>query len=161
MGRQDDEDREKLSWREIDQMRDRSSHRSGGKSYQERSLRSDWAKKQHLKQADKFFLGKKGTEAYKKAYAALHEKYGTPGFKEAAQKFIQEFGMPDDWGTLLLLMDTDEPAWVRDAIVSLKGMYEKRSPVEKKGFKGKLKILAMTTKDKNLRMEVEGILEEL
>ena len=160
MGRYDD-DREKLSWREIDQMRDRSRHVGGGKSYQERSLRSDWAKKQHLREAEKFFQGKKGTDAYKKAYAALHAKYGTPGFKEAVQKFIQEFGIPDDWGTLLLLMDADEPAWVKDAIVAMKGMYEKRSLIEQKGFKGKLRILAMTTKDKGLRQEAERILEEV
>jgi hypothetical protein len=161
MGRYDDEDREKLSWREIDQRRDRSSHVSGGKSYQERSLKSDWAKKQHLREAEKFFQGKKGTEAYKKAYTALHEKYGTPGFKEAAQKFIQEFGMPDDWGTLLLIMDINEPALVKDAIVAMKGMVEKRSPIEQKGFKGKLKILAMTAKDKSVRQEVEKILGEM
>ena len=161
MGRYDDEDREKLSWREIDQRRDRSSHVSGGKSYKERSLKSDWAKKQHLREAEKFFQGKKGTEAYKKAYTALHEKYGTPRFKEAAQKFIQEFGMPDEWGTLLLIMDINEPASVKDAIVAMKGMYEKRSPIEQKGFKGKLRILAMTAKDKNLRQEVEKILEEI
>jgi len=161
MGRYDDEDREKLSWREIDQRRDRSSHVSGGKSYQERSLKSDWAKKQHLREAEKFFQGKKGTEAYKKAYTALHEKYGTPGFKEAAQKFIQEFGMPDEWGTLLLIMDINEPALVKDAIVAMKGMYEKRSPIEQKGFKGKLKILAMTAKDKSVRQEVEKILDEI
>jgi len=161
MGRYDDEDREKLSWREIDQRRDRSSHVSGGKSYQERSLKSDWAKKQHLREAEKFFQGKKGTEAYKKAYTALHEKYGTPGFKEAALKFIQEFGMPDDWGTLLLIMDINEPALVKDAIVAMKGMYEKRSPIEQKGFKGKLKILAMTAKDKSVRQEVEKILDEI
>ena len=74
MDRHDDEDREKLSWREIDQRRDRSSHVSGGKSYKERSLKSDWAKKQHLREAEKFFQGKKGTEAYKKAYTALNEK---------------------------------------------------------------------------------------
>ena len=161
MGRLDDEDREKLSWREIDQRRDRSSHVSGGKSYQERSLKSDWAKKQHLREAEKFFQGKKGTEAYKKAYTTLHEKYGTPGFKEAAQKFIQEFGMPDDWGTLLLIMDINEPALVKDAIVAMKGMHEKRSPIEQKGFKGKLRILAMTAKDKSLRQEVEKLLGEI
>ena len=60
MGRRDDdEDREKLSWREIDQMRDRSRHVSREpKSYRERSLKSEWAKKQHLKEAEKYFLGR-------------------------------------------------------------------------------------------------------
>jgi hypothetical protein len=163
MGRRDgDDDREKLSWREIDKMRDHSRHVSGErKSYQERSLRSDWAKKQHLREAEKYFQGKKGSEAYRKAYTVLHEKYGTPGFKAAAQNFIQEFGMPDDWGTLLLLMDSEEAAWVRDAMTALKGMCEKRSVIEQKGFKGKLKILAVTARDKEIRKEAERLLGEL
>jgi hypothetical protein len=160
MGRRDDDDdREKLSWREIDKMRDHSRHVSGEpKSFRERSLRSDWAKKQHLKEAEKFFLGKKGTDEYKKAYAALHDKYGSPGFEEAAKKFIQEFGPPDDWGTLILILDAKDPAVAREALAPLKGLYEKRSPIQQKGLKGKLKILAITAKDKNLREEVEKML---
>ncbi len=160
MGRRDDDDdREKLSWREIDKMRDHSRHVSGEpKSFRERSLRSDWAKKQHLKEAEKFFLGKKGTDEYKKAYAALHDKYGSPGFEEAAKKFIQEFGPPDDWGTLILILDAKDPTVAREALAPLKGLYEKRSPIEQKGLKGKLKILAITARDKNLREEVEKML---
>ncbi len=162
MSRHDDEDREKLSWREIDKRRDRSRHVSGDqRSFQERTLKSDWARKQHLREAEKFFQGKKGTADYKKAYTALHEKYGTRGFKEAAQKFIQEYGMPDDWGTLILLLDSDEPSWAKEAMILMKGMLEKRSPIEQKGFKGKLKILAMTAKDKDLQKESAKILEEL
>jgi hypothetical protein len=163
MGRtDDDDDREKLSWREIDKMRDHSRHVSRDpKSYRESSLRGEWAKKQHLKEAEKFFLGKKGTDEYKKAYTALHDKYGTPEFEEAAKKFIQEFGPPDDWGTLLLLLDAKDPALAKEALVPLKGLYGKRSPIEQKGLKGKLKILAMTAKEKNLRQEAEKMLAEL
>jgi hypothetical protein len=163
MGRRDDDDdREKLSWREIDKMRDHSRHVSGEpKSFRERSLRSDWAKKQHLREAEKFFQGKKGSEEFKKAYTALHDKYGTPGFEEAAQKFIREFGTPDDWGTLILLLDAKDPAVAKAALGPLKELYPKRTPIEQKGLKGKFKILAMTTRDKNLREETEKALEGL
>jgi hypothetical protein len=163
MGRnRDDDDREKLSWREIDKMRDHSSHVSREpKSYRERSLRSDWAKKQHLKEAEKFFLGKKGTDEYRKAYTALHAKYGTPRFEEAAKKFIHEFGPPDDWGTLLLLLDAKDAALVKEAMAPLKELYGKRSPIEQKGLKGKLKILIMTAKEKDLRGEAGKMLEGL
>jgi hypothetical protein len=162
MGRHDDdEDREKPSWREIDQRRDRSFHVGERKSYQERTLRSDWAKKQHLREAEKFFQGKKGTEAYKKAHAALHDKYGTPQFPKVAQDFLQEFGLPDEWGTLLLLLDYPDPKWAGEALAALKAMYAKRSLIEQKGFKGKVKILGMTTRDPHLRKECEGIVEEL
>lgn len=163
MGRRDDDDdREKLSWREIDKMRDHSRHVSREpKSFRERSLRDERAKRQHLKEADKYFLGKKGTEEYRKAYAALHDRYGSPGFEEAGRKFIQEFGPPDDWSTLLLLLDAKDPALAKAALGPLKGLYEKRSPIEQKGLKGKLKILLMTAKEKDLREEAEGMLEGL
>jgi hypothetical protein len=163
MGRYDDnDDREKLSWREIDKMRDRSRHVSGErKSYQERTLRSDWAKKQHLREAEKFFQGRKGTDAYKAADRALHEKYGTPDFQEAAKNFLQQFGLPDEWGSLLLILDFHEPRWVKEALAAMKGMYEKRSLIEQRGFKGKVKVLAMTTADKGVRQECEKTLEEL
>jgi hypothetical protein len=131
------------------------------KSFRERSLRSDWAKKQHLREAEKFFQGQKGSEEYKKAYTALHDRYGTPRFEEAAKKFIQEFGPPDDWGTLILILDAKDPALAKSALGPLKGLYQKRSPIEQKGLKGKLKVLVMTTGDKNLREETAKTLEEL
>ena len=160
--RDDDDDREKLSWREIDRMRDGSRHVSGGsKSYQERTLRSDWAKKQHLREAEKFFKGRKGTDEYKAADTALHEKYGTPDFQEAAKTFLQQFGLPDDWGSLLLVLDFHDPKWVKEALAALKKMYAKRSLIEQKGFKGKVRVLVMTTADKEVRLEGEKILEEL
>lgn len=158
----DDDEREKLSWREIDKLRDRSRHVSGGqKSMKERTLRSDWAKKQHLREAEKFFQGKKGTAAYRAAHAALHDKYGTPDFQEAVKEFLQQFGLPDEWGTLLLVLDSHDPKWVQEALQVMKGMLEKRSPIERRGFKGKVKVLSMTTSDKGLRQSCQRILEEL
>ena len=163
MGRYDDEDdREKLSWREIDKMRDRSRHVSHEpRSYRERTLRSDWARKQHLREAEKFFQGKKGTAAYKEAHAALHEKYGTPDFQAAAKNFLEQFGLPDEWGSLLLILDSREPKWVKEALNAMKAMYEKRSLIEQRGFKGKLKVLARPPGDKSVRQECQKILEEL
>jgi len=160
--RDDDDEREKLSWREIDRMRDHSRHAEGGrKSYQERTLRSDWAKKQHLREAEKFFQGRKGTDVYKAADRAMHEKYGTPDFQEATKNFLQQFGLPDDWGSLLLVLDFHDPKWVKEALAALKGMYSKRSLLDQKGFKGKVKVLIATTADKAVRLEGEKILEEL
>jgi hypothetical protein len=60
-----------------------------------------------------------------------------------------------------LILDAHDPKWVQEALIALKEMYEKRSLIEQKGFKGKVKVLAMTTKDKNLRQECEIILEGL
>jgi len=162
MGRRDDDDREKLSWREIDNLRNRSRHVSGdSKSYRERTLKTDWARKQHLREAEKFFQGKKGSETYKKAHAALHEKYGTAEFHEALSQFIQEFGIPDDWGTLLLILDTTNPEWIKQALAVMKERVPKKGLLEQKGFKGKVKVIASTTKDRGLQEECDKILETL
>ena len=162
MGRRDDDDREKLSWREIDNLRNRSRHvsRDSG-SYRERTLKTDWARKQHLREAEKFFQGKKGSEDYKKAHTDLHEKYGTPEFHEALSRFIQEFGIPDDWGTLLLILDTTNSAWIKQALIVMKEMVPRKSLLEQKGFKGKVKVIASTTKDSALREECAKILDTL
>jgi hypothetical protein len=162
MSPRNDDEREKLSWRDIDKLRDRSRHVSGErKSFQERTLRSEWAKKQHLREAEKFFQGKKGTAAYKEAHTALHEKYGSPDFQEAAKNFLQQFGLPDEWGSLLLLLDYHEPRVVKEALGAMKAMYEKRSLIEQRGFKGKVRVLVMTTREKGVRQECEKILAEL
>jgi hypothetical protein len=50
---------------------------------------------------------------------------------------------------------------VKEALAALKGMYEKRSLIEQRGFKGKVKVLVMTTADKEVRLEGEKILEGL
>ncbi|MGB9698011.1 MAG: hypothetical protein ACPL5I_01375 [Thermodesulfobacteriota bacterium] len=163
MGRRDDdEEREKLSWREIDKLRDRSRHVSREpRSYRERSIKSEWARKQYLREAEKFFQGVKGTETYQKAYNALHEKYGSPEFSKALKAFLEQFGLPDDWGTLLLVLDYADPTWVKESLQALKNMYPSRSLLEQKGFKGKLKILATTSPDKQVRAECAKVLEEL
>ncbi len=160
--RDDDEEREKLSWREIDKLRDRSRHVSREpKSYRERTLKSEWARKQHLREAEKLFQGIKGTEAYQKAYNLLHEKYGSPEFPKTLKNFLEQFGLPDDWGSLLLVLDYAEQTWVKEALRALKNMYPSRSLLEQKGFKGKLKVLATTSPDKQIRAECHKILEEI
>ena len=162
MGRRDDDDREKLSWREIDNLRNRSRHVSrDGQSYRERTLKTDWARKQHLREAEKFFQGKKGSEEYKKAHAALHEKYGTAEFHEALAQFVRDFGIPDDWGTLLLILDMTNSEWIKKALSVMKELVPKKGLLEQRGFKGKVKVIASTTKDRELREECNRILEDL
>ena len=164
MNRYDDDEkpeREKLSWREIDQLRDRSRHVDRReKSYRERTLRSDWSRKQHLREAEKFFQGKKGTEAYRKAEGAIHKYYGTPHFPKAVNEFLAQFGLPDEWGTLLLLLDHPDPKVAKEALGALIPLVEKRSLIEQKGFRGKVRTLAAITPDPTLRTECEKILSD-
>jgi len=50
---------------------------------------------------------------------------------------------------------------VKEALAAMRGMCEKRSLIEQRRFKGKVKVWATTIKDKGARQECEKILEEL
>ena len=50
---------------------------------------------------------------------------------------------------------------MKEALGALKAMYEKRSLIEQRGFKGKVRVLVMTTREKGVRQECEKILAEL
>ena len=148
----DSDEREKPSWREIDRRRDRSRHvrreESGSK---EKSLRSAWAKERYLKEVDKLFQGEKGSKAHKAALNAIHRTYGTQKFSDSINKYLEKYGIPDDWSTLMLLLDCKEPGTVIQAIQELKTLYPQQGLEEQQGFRSKLNIISMTTKDDELR----------
>ncbi|NIQ37826.1 MAG: hypothetical protein GTN81_04460 [Proteobacteria bacterium] len=161
MGR-DYDDGDRPSWREIDRRKDRSFHaprdRSEGRG---RTAQSSWLQKQYRKEAEKLFTGKKGSDKHKAAHSAVYESHGSVLFAEAVRTYLEEYGLPDDWSTLSLLLDYDDPAVVRETIGLLRGQYETRTAIEKQGFRSKLEILAMTTKDDDLREFVEEALTAL
>ncbi|HIC91037.1 MAG TPA: hypothetical protein EYP21_03035 [Syntrophaceae bacterium] len=161
MASHNDDERERLSWREIDRLKDRSRHVTREKGYRKKSFPSEWAKRQFLKQAEKLFTGKKGSEEHKVAHNAIHKYYGSGKFQGAVKRYLNQYGLPDDWDTLLLVLDYKDKETVKKALYALKEMYGARSPLEKQGLKGKIETLALTVKDNELRELAEGILDEL
>jgi hypothetical protein len=163
MVRQGDEDeREKLSWREIDRRRDRSPHApKEAPRERERSRRSEWVMKKYRKEADKLFMGKKGTKKHQKAHHDIDRYHGTDQFEATVKNYIDQYGLPDDWSTLSLLLDYSDSEKVLQVLATMKNMYEGRSPVEKQGFKAKVDILAMTASDSDLRDLAEELLKTL
>jgi len=161
MSNYDEEEREKLSWREIDKLKDGSKHVSREKPPYRRSKRSEWAQKQYRKEAERLFMGKKGSDEYKKAINEIHNRHGTPKFNSVVKNFIKKYGLPDDWDTLFLLLDYKEVDTVGEVLSKLKNDYRERSSIEMQGFRAKLEIVAMTTGDKELRETVQEALKEL
>jgi hypothetical protein len=162
-GDSDDDERERPSWREIDRMRDRSRHVSRGerRPAKERSLRTAWAKKQHLKEAEKVFQGVRGSKEYKAAVDAIHRSYGSAKFSSAVKRFLEAYGIPAEWGTLLLLLDYKDDEVLAEVIGKLKDLAAKRSVVEKQGLKNKLEILTFTAKSSRITSVAEAALKEL
>lgn len=158
----DEDERDQISWREIDRRRDRSPHAPKEPPRErERPRRSDWLKKKYRKEVEKLFMGKKGTKKHQKALDDLDRLHGTDQFDEAVRNYLEEYGLPEDWSTLSLLLDYSDPEKVSEVLRVMRGLYEERTPMEKQGFKAKLDILAMTTNDSDLREIAEEILRSL
>ncbi len=163
MARQHDgKEREKLSWREIDRRKDRSPYApQEAPKDAARSRRSEWVMKKYRKEADKLFMGKKGTKKHQKARNDIDRYQGTDQFETAVRTYLDQYGLPDDWNTLSLLLDYSNSESVLQALTAMKGLYETRSLVEKQGFRAKVDILAMTASDSDLRDFAEEMLKTL
>jgi hypothetical protein len=159
----DEEEREKISWREIDRRRDRSPHapKERPEPSNRSSRRSEWIMKQYRKEADRLFMGKKGTKKHQKALNDLERTHGTDQFGTTVKAYLDQYGLPEDWTTLSLLLDYSEVETVTHVLATMKTLYETRSPVEQRGFKAKLDIIAMTSSNSDVRDCVEEILKTL
>jgi len=158
---EDDVEREKPSWREIDRKKDRPYAPKEAPKERQPSHRSDWMRKQYRKEADKLFLGKKATKKYQKALEEMETLQGTDQFDQAAKAFLDEFGLPDDWSTLSLFLDYSDADKVIQILNTMRDLYEKRTHIEQQGFRSKLQILGMTASDSDLRDLVEEMLKVL
>jgi len=158
----DEDEREKISWREVDRRRDRSPYAPREMPQdRERSHRSEWMKKHYRKEVDKLFMGKKGTKKHRKAIEDIDRYHGTNQFEETVKAYLEQYGLPDDWSTLSLLLDYSDAEKVLQALTAMKNLYEARTPMEKQGFKARVDILAMTARDRDLRDFAEEMLKTL
>jgi hypothetical protein len=159
---QDEDEREKISWREIDRRKDRSPYAPKESTQdRERAHRSQWMKKHYRKEVDKLFMGKKGTKKHQKAQDDIDRHHGTDQFEATVKAYLDQYGLPDDWNTLSLLLDYSDAEKVLQALAGMKNLYEARTPMEKQGFKAKVDILAMTARDRDLRDFAEEMLKTL
>lgn len=161
-GNHDDHDREKPSWREIDRRRDRpfrsrsERQKKPGSRWQQEMIR-----REALRQAEALFAGKKGRPEYKKALAALEDQRAQPTFKDAAAAFLAEYGLPDDWRSLLLFLDYPDPAVITEVLERLKALAPHQSLTELQGFKGKLRTMALTSRFPEVQQQAETLLAEI
>ncbi len=155
-------DEDRLSWRDIDRRKDRSPYAPKEPPMErERSRRSEWVMKKYRKEADKLFMGKKGTKKHQKAHSDIDRYHGTDQFEATVKAYLDQYGLPDDWSTLSLLLDYSDPQTVLQVLAAMKDLYENRNPIEKQGFKAKVDILAMTASDSDLRDFAEELLKTL
>jgi hypothetical protein len=155
-----DEDRERPSWREIDQRRDRQGHREPKKPRPPKK-QAEMVRLLALKQAEALFQGKRGRPEYQKALKELEGAHGSKKFTAVAKKFVAEYGLPMEWGALNLLLDYSEGAVVLEVLAAMSAQWEERSRVEKQGFGGRLRVLALTSRDQEVQRRAEELLASL
>lgn len=142
--REDDDERERRSWREIDQRRDRPGERAPAKERPPKK-QAEWARKMALQQAEALFKGKRARPEYQKALKELEAARGTKKFVATARKFLEEYGLPEEWGALNLLLDFPDAEVATQALQAMAKQVEGRSRVEQQGFQGRLRVLQVTS----------------
>jgi hypothetical protein len=153
-----DDNRERPSWREIDQLRDRPDRRREKTTPKVPKKQAERVRQLALRQAEALFQGKRARPEYQKALKELEEAHGTKKFAGVAKKFWAEYGLPAEWGTLNLLLDCPEPEVILEVLPAMQGQWRDRSRVEQQGFSGRLKVLALTGRDQEVRKLAEELL---
>ncbi|MDP3182455.1 MAG: hypothetical protein Q8M54_06510 [Desulfobaccales bacterium] len=159
--RRDDDEGERPSWREIDQRRDRSGGQRPPKKERLPKKQAERVRKQALAQAEALFKGKRALPEYQAALRVLEANHGTKKFAAQVKKFLEEFGLPEEWGALNRLLDYPEPGVVEEVLKAMAVQVGARNRVEQQGFKSRLKILALTSPHAGLRRGAEEILAAL
>jgi hypothetical protein len=157
--RRDDEERERPSWREIDQRRDGSRHRAKPPAPVPKA-QAESMRQQALAQAEALFKGKRARPEYQTDLKKLEAAHGSKKFPVLAKKFLEEYGLPEEWGALTRFLDYDDPAAGVKVLQAMAGQAEQRSRVEKQGFKGRLHVLALTSPHPEIRRAAEAILAD-
>ena len=157
--KRDDEERERPSWREIDQRRDGSRRVKAPPPTPK--AQAELIRTQALAQAEALFKGKRARPEYQTDLKKLEAGHGTKKFPALAKKFLEEYGLPEEWGVLTRLLDYDDPKAGVAVLQAMAGQAERRSRVEQQGFKGRLQVLALTSPHLEIRRAAEDILAEL
>ena len=159
--RDDNYERERPSWREIDRLRDGGKHGRGESKPKSSPKQQEKIRQEALKQAEALFAGKQLGPEYKKALAKLEDQRATAQFLPTAENFLQEFGLPEDWRGLTLFLDYSDPAIIAEAMTRLQHMAFSQSMTELQGLKGKLRTLSLTSRFLEIKEKAAEILENL
>ena len=162
MGDYDDDERP--SWREIDKKRDRSSHvrqEKGEKKGDARPGAGRYDQGRYKEALERLFQGKKGTIEHEKLYNKIHKSYGSSTFLSNVQKYIQQYGLPDDISTLILILDTKNAEIMLATIDKLKEALTGATDRQKEDARRKLSIIAMTDRSSDVKERAREIAEEL
>ena len=149
----------KKSWKGIDKMRDRgrsARNKKDERSNLERALEDPRMKERYLQEAEKLFMGAKGRPQHSKDLMAIHESYGRTRFLPTVRHYVDTYGMPQDWGALLLILDIkNDSELVCKAIEVLCELVGEKGTIERRGLESKLRVLSLTARNAEIQETAE------
>jgi hypothetical protein len=159
----DDErpERERPSWREVDQRRDRARTRGERepRGPNER-LRSRAATQQYLKQADGLFSKGPGGASGERLARAVRDAHGSPGLAAACRAYREALGLPRDASLLSLFLDSGDPELVVGALGALRNEARAGGLALTPGQRSQLRTLAQD-RDDAVADAAEALLQQL
>jgi hypothetical protein len=157
----DERPRERRSWREIDQLRDRarspSERRPRDRAAEQRVAA---ASKQYVKQLDAMFSGGKGGADGAHLARAVRDAHGTPGLADACRAYRDAVGAPEDPALISLFLDCADAGLVLAALESLRALRDAGGFEPSRGLLSQLRILAQDPADA-VADAAEALLEDL
>lgn len=141
-------------------MRDKSSHRKEKSAGRPSPKQPEWVKQAVLKQAKGLFDQKMSPEG-KKLHDAIFQARGTDKFEEAVGCFIEKFGFPEDWRTLLLLLDHSDEEVFGLAVGRMVKVYKQQNISDRRSLKSKLSIVSNMSGNGKIRLSAKKALSNL
>lgn len=157
----DRDDREKLSWAEIDKRRDKarsSGSGSGGGHPRGRQARERAARESRdsLHEAEALFSGDPGGEEGAALAKAVRDAHGSPELEEACRDYVASLGVPKQPELLTIFLDTGCTDLIVSALEALEELKQEGRLEVTRGLKTQLRLLAQEPDD-----DVAGLSEDL
>jgi oligoribonuclease (3'-5' exoribonuclease) len=182
MPRDCDDDKPKRSWREIDQMKDRSKHRQADKTglSPQKQTRANSASKVYKSQLDSFFDGAGQAPTYAKEKLKSLETNSEQGekriallkaIKEAATssaadhavlEFLKEWELPPDYDVLSQVLLCSDERYLRQAMALLNDLLEQhRVPKRTQVLEQRLRRIKSLSDDLELQTQADALQKKL
>ncbi len=143
------EGKERLSWKEIDQLKGQSRmsqpHRTprGSKA----KARAKEATKEYLKRADRLFSGPSDGAQARNFAKEIGTKRGQSDFDDACRAFIHEYGTPADLELASIFLDSEDDEVITSGLKGLLIVQGKSGLALTSGLRARLRTLAQHSLD--------------
>ncbi len=149
----------KLSWREIDRLRDKGGFARIRQKREKEQPQNPEEKRRYLKALNELFKSKEEKEK-EEAEKNLFKAYNTSRFKREVKSFIEKYGVPEKIDTLLMCLETKDKEIVKKCLKKLEELSSCFDEKEKEKIKSRLKVFLFSL-DELLALEIQKFLKKL